>query len=145
MTEHTVMRAAATLALALLSASCVTVDHIQQQPAVRTMKFTGSHKSLAQCIQQRLGGKVRDEAFGDKYVVYDAVKGRQTEGLTHYAVTVGAAGAEQGFAELRVMRPARATGPNQPPPARLTVDAIREYWSPVQECAAQAKARGSTS
>ena len=55
---------------------------------VRTTKFTGSHKAVAQCIQQRTGGKVQDEGFGEKYVIYDSVKGLEAQGLTHYAITV---------------------------------------------------------
>jgi hypothetical protein len=133
------IRNAAIIALAFLAGACVKVGHIQQTVPIRTMYFTGSHKTVAQCIHQRLGGRVQDEAFGEKHVIYDSAKGRQAEGLTHYAITVGRSGPDQGFAEMRIMRPARGSGPATVPTPRLTDAVVREYWTPVQECAAQAK------
>ena len=32
----------------------------------------------------RLGGNAPDESFGERYVIYDSVKGGQSECLTHY-------------------------------------------------------------
>lgn len=132
-------RNTAILAMALFLSACVSVGQIQQSAPVRTMKFSGSHKLVAQCVQQRLGGRVQDEAFGEKYIIYDAAKSRQADGFTHYAITVTNRGGNEGFAELRFKRPERGAGPGPRPP-RLTAAVIREYWSPVQECAERAKA-----
>lgn len=134
------MRNVAVITLAFLIGACVTVGHIQQTAPVQTMKFTGDHKAVAQCIRERLGAKVQDDSFGERYVVYAAVKGRAHEGLTHYSVTVGRTGADQGFAELRVMRPPRhGTSTGAQPVAPLSLAALEEYWTPVRECAARAK------
>jgi hypothetical protein len=73
---------------------------------------------------------VQDEGFGEKYVIYDSVKGREHEGLTHYSITVAKTGPDQGLAEWRVMRTARAP---------LSMTALRDYWNPVEDCAARAK------
>lgn len=133
------IRGAAMITLALLAGACVQVGQIQQTNPIRTTSFTGSHKAVAQCVQQRLGGRVQDEGFGEKYVIYDSAKSRQSEGLTHWAVTVGRSAPERGFAELRVMRPQRGRGPATVPPPPLSGEVVREYWGPVQECAARAK------
>lgn len=85
--------------LALLLGACVTLDQIQRtQPVYRT-SFTGSYKIVAECVQRRLGGRVHEVPFEQKYVIYNAVKGAHAEGLTHYAITVGQRGADAGFAE----------------------------------------------
>jgi hypothetical protein len=125
--------------LAFVLGACVQVGQIQQAKPIRTLSFTGPHTAVAQCVRQRLGGKVQDEGFGEKYVIYDAVKGRQSEGLTHWAVTVGRSAADKGFAELRVMRPQRGPGPATVAPAPLTAAVVQEYWDPVRECAARGK------
>ena len=137
------IRCAAILLLALWIGACTNVGHIQREDPVRTMTFAASHQSAAQCLQHRLGAKLQTES-ADRLVVYDAVKGRHSEGITHYAVTVGKAGEKGGFAELRVVRPAPARGPTLPPGSRVPSarDAINEYWKTVQECAAQARAAG---
>lgn len=134
------MRSAAIILLAFLAGACVRVGHIQQTEPIRTMKFTGDHKVVARCIHQRLGGRVQDESFGERYVVYDSVKGRDQDGLTHYAITVGRSGPDQGFAEWRIMRPPAQAGPAaKSPRPRITDAVVREFWTPVQECAARAK------
>lgn len=135
------LRNAAIVLLAFAAGACVQVGHIQQTKPVRTLKFTGSHKFVAQCVAQRLGGKVHDDSFGERYVIYNAVKGKQTEGLTHYAITVGRTSANEGFAEWRIMRPARGPGPAsaRPEVPPLSSAAVEEYWTPVRDCAAQAK------
>ena len=135
------MRCAAIFLLALWIGACTRVGHIQREDPVRTMTFAGSHKAAAQCLQQRLSGKLQTES-AEREVVYDAVKGRQSEGITHYAITLGKAGEKGAFAELRIVRPAPARGPNLPPGSRVPSarDAINEYWETVQDCAAQAKA-----
>ncbi|HEV3010526.1 MAG TPA: hypothetical protein VGX52_15975 [Burkholderiales bacterium] len=131
----------AIILLAFLGAACVRLGHIQQTQPVRTTKFTGSHTAVAKCIHQRIGGRLQDESFGERYVIYDSVKGQTQEGLTHYAITVGRTGADQGFAEWRVMRPARRADPASArqgiPP--LTDAVVQQYWNPVRDCAAQAK------
>jgi hypothetical protein len=104
-------------------------DILQTKP-VRTLKFTGSHQRVAQCVHARLGGKFED--YGDRVFVYDAVKGDQFEGLTHFAITLTNA----GVAEWRVKRPERGAGPQsvrrevQP----LSPAAVEHYWTPVREC-----------
>lgn len=136
-----VVRSGAIILLAFLGAACVRLGHIQQTQPVRTTKFTGSHTAVAKCVHQRLGGRLQDESFGERYVIYDAVKGQEREGLTHYAITVGRTGADQGFAEWRVMRPARRVDPasvRQPIPS-LTAAVVHQYWSPVQDCVALAR------
>ena len=129
------MRTGTIILLVFLIEACVRVGHIQQTEPIRTLQFTGSHKDVAQCVHRRLGGKVQDESFGERYVIYDSVKGEQREGLTHYSITVGKTGSDQGFAEWRVIRPVGSTG-NTPP---LTIATLRNYWNPVEDCAARAK------
>jgi hypothetical protein len=126
------------VALALLAASCVRLGHIQQTKPIRTMQFTGDHKAVAECVRNRLGGKMQQEV-GERYVIFDSAKSHHAEGMTHYAVTVGPAG-DKGFAEWRIMRPAAqsGTGPRAGIPP-LTQNMVEQYWRPVQECAARAK------
>ena len=131
--------AAAIIPLTLLLGACVTVSQIQETKPVRALQFTGSHKAVAQCIQQRLGGKVQDDSLMERYVVYNSVKGNEREGLTHYAITIGRAGPDKGYAEWRIMRPARQAGPGTL--ARpLTNAMVDQYWKPVQDCAAKNEA-----
>jgi hypothetical protein len=127
--------AAVIIPLALLLGACVTVAQIQQTQPIRTLQFTGSHDTVAKCVHQRLGGKMQNE-FGERYVIYDSAKAHEREGLTHYAVTVGRVSADKGFAEWRIMRPARQAGPGTQgrPLSRAMVD---QYWQPVQDCAAK--------
>jgi hypothetical protein len=124
---------------ALLLGACVTVGQIQQTKPVRTLQFTGSHKAMAQCVQQRLGGKRQEESYGERYVIYDSAKGHEREGLTHWAVTLAANGPDKGTAEWRIMRPARQAGPGTSgrPLSRAMLDL---YWTPVQECATRQEA-----
>ena len=135
------MRVAGILVLAYLIGACTRVGHIQRNEPVRVMTFAGSPQAVAQCVQLRLGGKLQTDS-ADRFVVYDSVKGRQAEGITHYAVTLGKAPEKGSFAELRVVRPAPAPGPGVPPGGRVPParDVINEYWKTVQDCAAQAKA-----
>lgn len=137
------MRVLAIIALAYFIAACTRVGHIQRNEPVRMMTFAGPPQAVAQCVQLRLGAKLQTDS-ADRFVVYDSVKGRQAEGITHYAVTVGKAPEKGSFAELRVVRPAPAPGPGVPPAGRVPSarDAINEYWSTVRDCAAQAKAAG---
>jgi hypothetical protein len=137
--EKPLYRAAIVL-IACLIGACTRVGHIQQTAPVRSMTFTGSPVTVAQCVHRRVGGRIHDEGFGEKYVIYDAVKTKQADGLTHFAVTVGKRDATRGFAEWRVLRPTRAPGPNQPPVPRLSDAAVQEYWRPVQQCASEAQA-----
>src|SRR5262245_21486316 len=124
--------------LACTLGACVTVGQIQQTKPLRTLQFTGSHKAMAQCVQQRLGGKRQEESYGERYIIYDSAKGHEREGLMHWAVTLAANGPDKGTAEWRIMRPARQAGPGTSarPLAREMVDL---YWTPVQECAKQLK------
>lgn len=145
------IRNAATVSALFLLASCVTVGRIQQTEPVRTTTFTGSHKAVAQCIQQRTGGKVQDEGFGEKYVIYDSVKGLEAQGLTHYAITVARTGPDRGVVEWRITRPPQLSGPEQPgdrasdpggfrtPEGALADSVVRRFWGPAEECAASAK------
>jgi hypothetical protein len=134
------IRYLAIIPLAFMAGACVQVGHIQQTKPVRTLEFTGSHKSVAQCIQRRVGGKVQDDSFGERYVIYDSAKRNQAEGLTHYAITVGRIGADKGFAEWRIMRPPSDGPPSaRRPIPKLSDTMLEQYWKPVQDCAAQAK------
>jgi hypothetical protein len=134
-------RIGAVIALALVAGACVRLGHIQQTKPIRTLQFNGSPKEVAQCIHRRLGGKVQEEAFGERWVIYDSAKAHYSDGMTHYAITIGRAAADKGFAEWRVMRPAQQ--PGMPPRTGippLTRSMIEQYWGPVQECARQGEA-----
>jgi len=67
---------------------------------------------------------------------------RQSEGITHYAITLGMTAETDAFAELRVVRSAR--GPGLPAGSRAPSphNVINEYWKTVKDCAAQAEAAG---
>lgn len=134
------MRALGIIFLVYLIGACTRVGHIQRNEPVRVMTFAGSHEAVAQCVQLHLGGKLQIDSAG-RHVVYDAVKGRQAEGITHYAVTLGKAPEKGSFAELRVVRPAPTPGPGVPSGSRVPSarDAINGYWKTVRDCAAQAK------
>ena len=132
------VRKGAIIVAGLLMAACVQLGDIQRTKPVRTLQFTGSHKAVAQCIHQRVGGKVQDDSFGERYVLYDSAKGHEREGLTHYAITVGRTGPDNGFAEWRIMTPPRQAGPGTSARS-LTNAMVQQYWTPVQECAARAK------
>ena len=127
-----VARAAAITLLGCLIGACTTVADIQQTAAVTSLQFNGSTLAVAECVHRRLGGRMQTEVPGERYVVYDSVKAQSSEGLSHYAVTVGRSGSDSGFAELRVMAPASSGrfGRN-----RLSPVAMRTYWTPVEECA----------
>lgn len=124
---------------AFLVGACVRLGHIQQTVPIRTIYFSGSHKTVAQCVLQRLGGQLQVDTLQEQLIIYDSAKGRQTEGLTHYSITIGKAPADRGFAEMRVVRPARGPGPSTTPVPVLTDAVIRTYWDPVLDCIAQAK------
>jgi hypothetical protein len=95
-----------------------------------SLKFTGSHHKVAQCVHARLRGKLDD--YGDRIFVYDAVKGDQFEGLTHFAITL----TSTGIAEWRVKRPQAGPGPSSArrEVPRLSEAAVQQYWTPVREC-----------
>jgi hypothetical protein len=128
------------LVLAYLIGACTRVGHIQRTEPVRMMTFPASHTAVAQCVQQRLGAKLHNESF-DRLVIYNSMKGRQAEGLTHYSITIGKAGEKGGFAEWRVVTPAtsHAPGPAPLPKVELSDAVVQEIWKPVQDCAAQMK------
>lgn len=123
----------------LLFGACVSLEDIQQRPAIYSTRFTGSHTTVAQCIRHRLGGRMRGDSLGEKYVIYNAVKSKSAQGLTHYAITVGKSGPDEGFAEWRIMTPATSGQGPRPAVSGLTYAALQEYWIPVEECAARAK------
>ena len=120
------MRAALIVILAVLIEACASVAEIQQTTPVRTLRFGGSTVPMTNCLQQRLGGKVNREA-GDRFVVYDSVKGASYSGMTHYAVTVRRASVEENVAEWRML-------------GTLSDETVRQFWPVVQECAAAGKA-----
>jgi hypothetical protein len=132
------------VALVFFVGACVQVGHIQQTQPVRSLSFTGSHKTVAQCVHQRLGGRVLDE-FGSRYVIYDSVKGEQQEyGITHYSVTIAQVSTNKGIAELKVVTPKEDTtgggvNPGGRPTAELPDATVQRFWTPVVDCAAQAK------
>jgi hypothetical protein len=119
------MRAAVIVILVVLVQACVNVGEIQRAEPVRTLRFTGSTVQVTNCLQQKLGGKVNREA-GDRFVVYDSVKGATYSGMTHYAITVRRVNLEENEAEWRMLgTPSDAT--------------VRQFWPLVQECARAAK------
>jgi hypothetical protein len=137
-----ILRITIGMALLFLAGACVHVGQIQQTEPVRVAKFTGSHKSVAQCVQRRLGGKVMDDTLNEKYVIYDSVKAKSNSGLTHYSITVARSGPDQVIAEWRVVKPGPTLSPWLAPSLQtLTPDyelkdaAVQEFWVPVQDCA----------
>jgi hypothetical protein len=136
-------RIATGIALVLLVGACVRVGNIQQTEPIRTLSFTGSARSMALCVQQRLGGQMQEESLANRYVIFDAVKGEQRNfGITHYSITVAQAGANQGVVTWRVVRPPEA-GMSSPGGSVATGDplqaAAQKYWTTVEQCAAQVK------
>lgn len=114
---------------------------MQKEPA-RTMNFTGSHKAVAQCVQRRLGGKVQEDRLGDeRYVIYDSAKGMSSEGLTHWAITIGKYSPDEGFAEWRyVATPPTSRGAMATPiETPLSQTAVNTYWGAVEDCVRLAK------
>jgi hypothetical protein len=141
------MRNATIFFSALFVVGCVRVGHIQQSAPVRSTTFTGSHKVVAQCIQGRTGGRVQDESFGERYVVYNSTKG-QHEGLTHWAMTIGNSGSGQGFVEMRIVVPPPSVGALGAAPGGanpytqqnvLAETAVANYWRTVLSCIEQVK------
>jgi hypothetical protein len=126
--------------LALLLGACVTLDQIQRTSPIYATSFTGSHKAVAQCVHQRLGGRLHEDPFERKYVIYNAVKASHAEGLTHYAITVGQRSSDLGFAEWRVMTAATSDRNPRRAISRLSSTAVQQYWAPVEDCAAKAGA-----
>lgn len=122
---------------------------------MRTMTFAGSAKSVARCVQQRLGGKVQNDGFDERYVIYDSVKTEHDQGLTHYAITIASTGANEGIAEWRIMRPQGTSGggrraernvdpgKKRSDRPRLSESSVQRYWVPVQNCVDQAKRTAS--
>lgn len=138
-------RGTVAIALGFLVGACVRVGHIQQTEPIRTLNFTGSHKAVAQCLQQRLGGQVLEESFLDRYVIYDSVKGEQhIYGITHYSVTVTRISANEGVVTWRAVRPPEAApgGPRREPSSGDPLAAAaQKYWTAVERCVDQAKAK----
>jgi hypothetical protein len=134
-------RFAVIVALALAAGACVQLGHIQQTKPIRSLQFNGSPKDVVQCVQQRLGGKVQEETLGERWVIYDSAKTHHAEGMTHYAITVGRAPGDKGFAEWRIMRPPPQPGmPRGAGALPLTQNMVQQYWGPVQECAKKGEA-----
>jgi hypothetical protein len=132
------MRAAVIVLLAVVAQACVSVDQVQREVAIRRMTFTGPTAPVARCVQARLGGKVRQEAFAETFVVYDAVKSHATDGFTHYAMTFRPLSGEESRAEGRVMRtPRHGTSTGAAPAPRFNEWAFEQYWRVVEDCAAK--------
>ena len=125
-------RLALVIVLAYATVGCTNLGQIQREQPVRRMNFSADTQLVARCVQGRLGGKLQPYVDGP-LVVYDAVKARQLEGITHYSVTL-VPGEKGGVAELRILQPARGHGPNLPPPPRASAALIDEYWNPVVQC-----------
>lgn len=132
------------IALVFLVGACVRVGNIQKEEPIRTMKFTGSPKTFAQCVHQRLGGQLQEESFASRFVVYDSVKGSQnTYGITHYSVTIAPAGDNEGVAALRVVTPKDGPSMTNAPgssPSSQKDATMQTFWTPVESCAVQVKA-----
>lgn len=127
--------------------SVVRLADIQATEPVRTMTFTGSHKTVAECIYVKLQGRAEgaDAPFGgtpvikDKLVIYDSVRSFSRQGLSHYAMTIMKTGPDSGALEWRVV--GTLTGKEktsaQPKPIPLSDAAVNHFWIPAQECAAK--------
>jgi hypothetical protein len=138
------VRNALLMLLVFFLGACVRVGHIQQQQPFRQAGFAGDHKTVAQCVQRRLGGRVQEEGFGERYVVYDSAKGRSD--MTHWAMTVSKLSAGQGMVEWRATRPQQTRSIGSAPGGGaavagggITEETIVQYWNPVLDCVAQAK------
>jgi hypothetical protein len=132
------------IALVFLVGACVRVGNIQKEEPVRTTKFTGSPKTFAQCVRQRLGGQLQEESFASRYVIFDSVKSAEREyGITHYSVTIAPAGDNEGVAALRVVTSKQDYGNvagGRPSTQSLEDAMMQKFWTPVESCAAQVKA-----
>ena len=142
------MNKVAIITLVFLSGACTRLANIQEQQPVRTLNFTGSYKTMAQCVQHRIGGQVREEGFGSTFVIFDSVKRTQAEdGITHYSITITQSGANVGTAAWRVVLD-RTTGQQgttgkpfagqqAPGTDGFPEQTVAKYWKPVENCAAQ--------
>jgi hypothetical protein len=143
------LRGTAFILLGFLAGACVKLGHIQQKEPVRTISFTGSPKAVAQCIQQRLGGKVQEESFNNRFVIYDSAKGAEREyGITHYSVTVSQISPNEGVAAFRVATGAADSTYSNVPPSGSAAETgglrdvtAQKYWTPVVRCVEQAKGK----
>lgn len=142
------MRRAAFVALAFLVSACaVRLEDIQRREPVRTMNFTGPHREVAYCVQQRLGGRLQQGPYGDAYVIYDSVKRTQhADGVSHYSVTVAPAGPDRGTADVRVVfipdTPELARERNRRAHAGdIRISPVERYWTTIEECVAQVRER----
>ena len=141
------MRKADYAALPFLAACVVGVEDIQRREPVRTMNFTGPHREIAYCVQQRLGGRLQQRSYGDAYVIYDSVKRTQhADGVSHYSVTVAPAGADRGTADVRVVfipdTPELARERNRRAHAGdIRISPVERYWTTIEECVAQVNGR----
>ena len=124
------MRGSGIVLLGCLIGACTRIGHIQKTEPVRMMTFKNPHTAVAQCIQQRLRGRMQTDEAG-RLVIFDSARSQQADGLTHYSVTVGPASEGGGFAEWRILS-SQTTG-------SLSEAAIQQYWGTVQSCAANPK------
>src|SRR5260221_1565526 len=137
---------ATAISLFLLAEVCAAdgLEDVQRTEPIRTTKFTGIHNTVARCIYDRVGGRMKGAEFGvvgDRLVLYDSERGLSTQGLTYYSITIQRTGLNQGVVEWRIIRSeARADyfrkelsiGP-------LTEAMVQRFWIPAQECADQAR------
>jgi len=123
------MRQAATISLLFLVQACTGLADIQETTPIRTAKFAGSHQAVAQCIRDRIGGRVTGAEFGepaDRLIVYDSVKGFSPKGVSHYSMTITKTGTDQGIVEWRIINQSLAP---------LADTMVQHFWTPALECA----------
>ena len=120
------------------------LEDVQRTEPIRTTKFAGAHNTVARCIYDRVGGRMKGAEFGvvgDRLVLYDSERGLSTQGLTYYSITIQRTGSNQGVVEWRIIRPeARAdTFTRELSVAPLADAMVQRFWIPAQECADQAR------
>jgi hypothetical protein len=126
----------AAISLFFLLGACADLVNIQETAPIRTAKFTGSHQAVAQCIHDRIGGKVTGAEFGeagDRLIVYDSVKFLSHLGMSHYSFTILKTGLNQGIVEWRIINQQLAP---------MADETVQRFWIPAQECAQPAKRSG---
>lgn len=137
----------ATALLSFASACAVQLQDIQTREPVRSMNFTASYRSVANCLQQRLGARMQQVAYSDAYVVYDSVKGTaHVDGISHYSITIAPTGEGKGIADVRIVftpeTPEMARERNRRAHAGETmISPVEKYWASIQACVAQAQVR----
>lgn len=113
--------------LTLSVTACIRLAHLEKTPPTRTVEFSGNHAEVAQCVFERVGGKVHKDPLNKRIAVFDSVNFLQPQGVTHYALIFIERPNGGGLAEFRK----RPEGP-------IDNSMITRFWTPVEQCIKQA-------